>query len=94
MKKIRALEKGVDVNFGENQLEPIVRIEYPEVNALIEWLSEFGRPRMSGSGGSVFMAVNDRQQGERILKQKPNNSVGFVAKGLNVHPLFSLDAKI
>jgi len=29
MKKIRALEKGIDSNFGENQLEAIVRAEYP-----------------------------------------------------------------
>ena len=91
MKKIRALEKGVDASFGENQLEPIVRAEYTEVDVLIEWLSQFGKPRMSGSGGSVFMTVNDQQHGEDILRRKPNNSVGFVAKGLNIHPLLRLD---
>ncbi len=90
MKKIRALEKGVDASFGENQLEPIVRAEYAEVDKLLEWLSQFGKPRMSGSGGSVFMAVEDQQHGEVILTQKPENSVGFVAKGLNNHPLLSL----
>ncbi|MFT6098695.1 MAG: 4-diphosphocytidyl-2-C-methyl-D-erythritol kinase, partial [Arenicella sp.] len=38
MKKIRALEEGIDSSFGENQLEAIVRAEYPQVNSLIEWL--------------------------------------------------------
>jgi len=89
MKKIRALKKGVDASFGENQLEAIVRAEYREVDELLEWLSQFGKPRMSGSGGSVFMTVEDRRHGEKILNQKPENSVGFVAKGLNIHPLLS-----
>lgn len=91
MMKIRALEKGVDLmidsTYGENQLEPIVRAEFPEVDALLEWLSKYGKPRMSGSGGSVFMPVASAQQGQLILDNKPLNSVGFVAKGLNIHPL-------
>jgi len=90
MKKIRALEKGIDSKFGENQLEPIVRAEYPQVNSLIEWLSEYGNPRMSGSGGSVFMPVSSQQHGLEILAKRPSYSVGFVAKGLNSHPLLNL----
>ncbi|MFT6406911.1 MAG: 4-diphosphocytidyl-2-C-methyl-D-erythritol kinase [Arenicella sp.] len=90
MKKIRALEKGIDSSFGENQLEAIVRAEYPQVNSLIEWLSEYGQPRMSGSGGSVFMPVSSQQQGLEIFAKRPSYSVGFVAKGLNNHPLLSL----
>lgn len=90
MKKIRALEEGIDSSFGENQLEAIVRAEYPQVNSLIEWLSEYGQPRMSGSGGSVFMPVSNQQQGLEILAKRPSYSVGFVAKGLNIHPLLNL----
>ncbi len=90
MKKIRALEKGIDSSFGENQLEAIVRAEYPQVNSLIEWLSEYGKPRMSGSGGSVFMPVSSEQEGLEIFSKRPSYSVGFVAKGLNNHPLLNL----
>ena len=102
MKKIRALEKGIDFNgrhscieervidstFGINQLESIVCAEYPEVNDLLEWLSQFGAPRMTGSGGSVFLAVNSQNKAEQILEERPLNSAGFVAKGENFHPLF------
>jgi len=88
--KIRALEKGVDFEFGENQLESIVRTEYPQVNALFEWLSEYGKPRMSGSGASIFMPLADQQSGLALLAQKPKNSTGFVAKGMNVHPLIDV----
>ena len=91
MKKIRALEKGIDSSFGENQLEPIVRAEYPQVNSLIEWLSQYGKPRMSGSGGSVFMPVSDQQYGLEILAKRPSYSVGFVAKGVNNHPLLKIE---
>ena len=87
MMKIRALEKGIDSSFGKNQLEAIVRAEYPEVNALLEWLGQYGNPRMSGSGGSVFMPLNSEKQGLELLLGKPSNSIGFVAKGLNNHPL-------
>jgi len=89
MKKIRALEKGIDSGFGENQLEAIVRAEYPQVNSLIEWLGKYGLPRMSGSGASVFMPVSSQQAGLEILAKQPSYSVGFVAKGLNTHPLLN-----
>ena len=90
MMRIRALEKGIDSSFGENQLEAIVRAEYPAVNALLEWLSQYGNPRMSGSGGSVFMPLESKQHGLKLLASKPLDSIGFVAKGLNNHPLQDL----
>jgi len=78
----------IDSTFGVNQLEAIVREEYPEVNDLLEWLSQFGQPRMSGSGGSVFLPVGSKQAGLEILARRPSDSAGFVAKGENFHPLF------
>ena len=87
MKKIRVLEKGIDSTFGENQLEPIVRAEYPEVDAIFEWLSQHGKPRMSGSGGSVFLPLENQKQGLELLANKPSSTVGFIARGMNIHPL-------
>ncbi|NND82125.1 MAG: 4-(cytidine 5'-diphospho)-2-C-methyl-D-erythritol kinase [Gammaproteobacteria bacterium] len=88
MKKIRALEQGETTLFGENQLQDLVCADYPEVKAVLEWLSEFGPARMSGSGGSVFLPLLSRQQGLELLQQKPVNTSAFVARGLNQHPLF------
>lgn len=87
MKKIRALKKGIDSTFGENQLEPIVRAEYPQVNAIFEWLSQHGTPRMSGSGGSVYLPITSYEHGLDLLAKKPLSTAGFVAKGMNIHPL-------
>lgn len=71
-----------------NDLEAVVCKEFPAVASTLNWLSKYGRPRMSGSGASVFLAVNSKQEADAIFAQKPNDTAGFVAKSLNRHPLF------
>ena len=88
MKKIRALESTQQSQFGENQLQDIVVDNFPEVAKSLDWLLQFGPARMTGSGACVFIPVADKASGMKILKQRPENSDGFVAKGLNIHPLF------
>jgi 4-diphosphocytidyl-2-C-methyl-D-erythritol kinase len=70
-----------------NDLEKIVCSEYPAVLDCLNWLSQFGDARMSGSGASVFLEVGDEKIAAEICNQKPKNIQGFVAKGLNQHPL-------
>ena len=70
-----------------NDLEPVVRSRYPEVDRALRLLSEFGAPRMSGSGACVFLKVTDPDRGRRILERIPKPFTGFVARGLNRHPL-------
>jgi 4-diphosphocytidyl-2-C-methyl-D-erythritol kinase len=74
----------------KNDLETIVCKEFPAVTSTLIWLNQYGEARMSGSGASVFVAVNSKQQADEILAQKPANVAGFVAKGLKQHPCFSL----
>lgn len=71
-----------------NQLEKVVCSAYPPVLAALNWLKLFGDARMSGSGASVFLEVANEQIATDICKQKPKDIAGFVAKGLNKHPLF------
>jgi len=91
MKKIRALEEAAQSRFGENQLQAIAIELYPQIGCCLDWLSKFGPARMTGSGGCVFAPVADQAQGQAILQQKPDDVGGFVAKGLNVHPLLDLN---
>jgi 4-diphosphocytidyl-2-C-methyl-D-erythritol kinase len=81
-----------DVNSGNfrNDLEKVVCREFPAVASALTWLSQFGDARMSGSGASVFLAVNSKEKANEILAQKPANVVGFIAKGLSHHPHFDL----
>ncbi|MGQ0443243.1 MAG: 4-(cytidine 5'-diphospho)-2-C-methyl-D-erythritol kinase [Methylophilaceae bacterium] len=81
-----------DSDFGlfKNDLEKVVCEKFPAVASTLKWLSQFGQARMSGSGASVFVAVNSQNKAIEILAQKPENVAGFVAKNLHKHPLFEL----
>ncbi len=70
-----------------NDLEPVVRKLYPVVDQALKWLSQYGQPRMSGSGACVFLPVASRMQGQEILAQRQKGFSGFVAQGLNQSPL-------
>ena len=73
---------------GRNDLEPVVRRLYPEVDNALKWLGKFGDARMTGSGACVFLPVADEASGRAILAQRPAALAGgFVARGRNVHPL-------
>ena len=70
-----------------NHLEKIVCQDYPAVSACLTWLKQFGDARMSGSGASVFLEVADKQTAVEICDKKPGGITGFVAKGLDQHPI-------
>lgn len=70
-----------------NSLEKVVCGIYPEVANCLTWLKQYGDARMSGSGASVFLEVADLETANKICNIKPQNIYGFVAKGLNQHPL-------
>jgi 4-diphosphocytidyl-2-C-methyl-D-erythritol kinase len=71
-----------------NDLEPVVRRLYPEVDNALKWLGNFGEARMTGSGACVFLPVADETAGQEIVAQRPKALAGgFVTHGRNVHPL-------
>ncbi len=88
--KIADFSRDVYSDVFRNDLETVVCKEFPAVASTLEWLNQYGQARMSGSGASVFVAVNSKQKADEILAQKPANVSGFVAKGLMKHPLFEL----
>lgn len=75
---------------GRNDLEAVVRTRYPAVARAFEWLAAYGPPRMTGAGGCVFAEVADAVRGERALADLPAGFTGFVARGMNRHPLLRL----
>lgn len=74
---------------ARNDLEPVVRRLYPEVDNALTWLGKFGDARMTGSGACVFVPVESEARGREILATRPEAREinGFVARGRNVHPL-------
>ena len=88
--KIADFSRDTNLEIFKNDLEAVVCKEFPAVASTLNWLNQFGSARMSGSGASVFVAVNSKQSADELLAKKPANTTGFVAKGLVKHPHYAL----
>lgn len=75
---------------GHNDLEPVVCRGYPVVAQHLSWLRQFGSAAMSGSGACVFAEFQTEAQARQVLAQLPTTMQGFVAQGLDRHPLKQL----
>jgi 4-diphosphocytidyl-2-C-methyl-D-erythritol kinase len=71
-----------------NDLQPVVVNRYPEVARHLEWLAQFGEARMTGSGACVFASFETEEAARIVLRQLPETMQGFVAQGLDRHPLY------
>jgi len=73
---------------GANDLEAVVAARYPEVAAHLEWLRQRSpQARMTGSGACVFAEFTSEAQARALYNQLPGDMQGFVARGLDRHPL-------
>jgi 4-diphosphocytidyl-2-C-methyl-D-erythritol kinase len=81
---IAALSEGC----GHNDLQSVVVSLYPVVGEYLAWLGQFGDARMTGSGACVFAAFPERGVAERVFEQRRGEMKGFVADGLDRHPLW------
>jgi 4-diphosphocytidyl-2-C-methyl-D-erythritol kinase len=70
-----------------NDLEAVTIGHYPVVGQALDYLARFGNARMSGTGGAVFVAVENRKLATRILSGTPPGYTGFVARSSNQNPL-------
>jgi 4-diphosphocytidyl-2-C-methyl-D-erythritol kinase len=77
--------------FGKNDCEEIVIQKYQAVAAALNWLRQqapHSSPRMSGSGSSVFVAL-ETGLASHLLSQLPHQWIGFVARSLTRHPSYN-----
>jgi 4-diphosphocytidyl-2-C-methyl-D-erythritol kinase len=72
---------------GGNDCEAVVRARYPAVGQFLDWLSQFGRARLTGTGACVFADFPERAAAQQVLEQLPVAWQGFVARGCNRSPL-------
>ena len=73
--------------FG-NDLESMVSARYPVVAQHLKWLRQYGDARMTGSGACVFAAFSTEHEARAVLARKTAEMQGFVARGLEQHPLY------
>jgi 4-diphosphocytidyl-2-C-methyl-D-erythritol kinase len=73
---------------GRNDLEPVVTARHPEVAAHLAWLKgRCPQARMTGSGACVFAEFAAEGEARALQSQLPDTMRGFVAKGIEQHPL-------
>jgi len=71
-----------------NDLQPVACRLEPQIGECLDWLSQHGEARMSGSGSSVFAGFGSAVEADRVLQLARPLHKGFVAQGLDVHPLY------
>ncbi len=86
---MRALPIGQDFRSGQfgNDLQAVACKLYPEVAEHLAWLARFAPALMTGSGACVFAGFATEAEAQAVLQQLPNTMRGFVARGLQQHPL-------
>jgi 4-diphosphocytidyl-2-C-methyl-D-erythritol kinase len=72
---------------GKNDLQPVATALYPGIAAHLDWLSQYGDARMTGSGACVFAEYGTEAEARAVEARLPEGLRGFVARGLDQHPL-------
>ena len=77
---------------GRNDLEPTALRRFPEIAEHLAWLRKCSPPgsfppRMTGSGACVFAEFQRPEDADALYEQLPTAMRGFVARGLEQHPL-------
>ncbi|QDX82023.1 4-(cytidine 5'-diphospho)-2-C-methyl-D-erythritol kinase [Denitratisoma sp. DHT3] len=82
--------------FGGNDLEAVACRLHPEVARHLDWLRHWqgagGAARMSGSGACCFAEFATEAAARQAQAALPADMRGFVARGLQKHPLADLTA--
>jgi 4-diphosphocytidyl-2-C-methyl-D-erythritol kinase len=73
--------------FGHNDLELVACTLYPEVARHLDWLRGHGDARMSGSGACCFVEFGAEAAAQAAMAALPADMMGFVAAGIDRHPL-------
>lgn len=70
-----------------NDCQAVVRRRHPPVAEALDWLAQWGRARLTGTGACVFAAFERREDAEAARAAAPDGLGAFVARGLNRSPL-------
>jgi len=74
---------------GRNVCEDVVIKHYQAVAEALDWLAQYAKTRMTGTGACVFAGFNSQQKAQQVLDSMPSDWQGFIAKGCNKSPLYN-----
>ena len=69
-----------------NDLHGTILKIYPKLRDLFNWLKEYGEPKITGTGSTLFMKSNNVKVIKDINKNKPKDIKIIRVRGLSVHP--------
>ena len=81
---------------SKNDCEMLVSSLYPPVKKALDWLSLYAEPRMTGTGASVFVSFEQKDEAQQVMdlvskefspSQTTETYSAFVAGGVNISPL-------
>lgn len=86
---MRALPAARTFRLGQlgNDLQAVACALYPEIEQHLAWLARFAPALMTGSGACVFAEFATEDEAKAVLRQLPRSMRGFLARGLEHHPL-------
>ncbi|MCY4043916.1 MAG: 4-(cytidine 5'-diphospho)-2-C-methyl-D-erythritol kinase [Cellvibrionales bacterium] len=78
----------------KNDFEPLTRQLYPEIDAIFTWLSQYGKPRMTGTGACIYLTFDSTSQAQKVALELADLALQAgckiaVVNGLNKTPVFS-----
>ncbi|NCA70938.1 MAG: 4-(cytidine 5'-diphospho)-2-C-methyl-D-erythritol kinase [Sphingobacteriia bacterium] len=76
-----------------NDCLAVVRARHAPVAAALDWLSNWGGGRLTGTGACVFGVFAEQSQANRAMADCPDEFRPFVARGLNRSPLLDRVAR-
>ncbi len=76
--------------YGKNDLQAVAARAFPPVADALQWLSDHGDARMTGSGACVFSAFASENDADAVLRQVPPSWRSWKTRALAAHPLASL----
>ena len=72
---------------GRNDCTPVTRALYPEVGRALTWLEAYGDARMTGTGASIYLRLEDAESAQAIAARVPAPWRAFVARSLAASPV-------
>lgn len=85
MKIAPALE-GQALDKLHNDCEPLVAKLYPQIQSALDWLSQYGPARMTGTGACCFCTLSSEAEARQVLNEANPKFKGFIAKGVSLSP--------
>ncbi|VFP80533.1 4-(cytidine 5'-diphospho)-2-C-methyl-D-erythritol kinase [Candidatus Erwinia haradaeae] len=82
-----------DLLLGEshNDCETVARNHCNEIEQLMAWVRLHARPHLTGTGSCVFAEFSTKLLAHQTLSLVPKRWVGFIARGVNLSPLYNIN---